>query len=134
MGYYEDSVDKMCEVRINNEDFLKIKETLTRIGIPSAGEKKITNTCHILHKRGKYYIVHFKEMFLLDGKYANITEVDYSRRNKIATILEEWDLLDLVDDSQRVPEQFHVAGIKIIPYSEKKDWTIVQKYDVGGNR
>jgi len=119
------------EVLLNNEDdFLKIKETLTRIGIASRKDKKLFQSCHILHKRGKYYIVHFKELFALDGKTVDIAEDDIKRRNRIATLLEEWDLLNIV-----VPEnaknKSSLSSIKILSFSEKENWELVQKYRIG---
>jgi hypothetical protein len=119
------------EVLLNNEDdFLKIKETLTRIGIASRKDKKLFQSCHILHKRGKYYIVHFKELFALDGKTVDIAEDDVKRRNRIATLLEEWDLLNIV-----VPEnaknKSSLSSIKILSFSEKENWELVQKYRIG---
>jgi hypothetical protein len=133
-------VDDMIEILLpsggNGKDeasraeFLKIKETLTRMGIASRREKKLYQSAHILHKQGKYYICHFKEMFLLDGRQADFTDEDRVRRNIIATRLEEWSLLRIVDPSQTDVEN-KTAYIKIIPHSEKSEWSLVAKYNVG---
>jgi hypothetical protein len=128
---YEWSKEKMIEVTLAKpDDFLKVKETLTRIGISSKKEKKLFITCHILHKRGKYYIVHFKELFLLDGKEANLTLEDVARRNKIIALLQEWKLLSVVDNST-ITNQSTMSAIKIVPYREKKDWELISKYQLG---
>lgn len=113
------------------DNFLKIKETLTRIGVASKKEKTLYQSCHILHKQGKYYLVHFKELFLLDGKKSNFSDDDKARRNTIANLLHEWELLDLVDEEK---SKFPVAPlnqIKIISHKEKADWILVAKYTVG---
>lgn len=128
---YEWSKDKMIEITLAKpDDFLKIKETLTRIGISSKKEKKLYQTCNILHKRGRYYIVHFKEIFLLDGKESNLTLEDVTRRNKIVSLLQEWKLLTVVDNSAIV-NQSTMSAIKIVPYREKKDWELISKYQLG---
>jgi len=124
------------------DDFLKIKETLSRIGIPAkpvengSGKKRLIQSCHILHKKGKYYIVHFKEMFLLDGKTANITSKDIERRNIIANLLEQWGLLEIVDtkyviDDDDLKNNRSLKSLKIISHSQKKDWELVSKYRIG---
>jgi hypothetical protein len=126
------SVEDLLEVTLPKEDdFLKIKETLTRIGVSSKTENKLWQSCHILHKKGKYYIVHFKELFLLDGLSSSIDENDLARRNTIATLLEEWGLLNIVN-----PERIdgHLAGInqiKIIPFKDKNAWQLIPKYHIG---
>lgn len=126
------SVDDLLEVTISKEDdFLKIKETLTRIGVSSKTENKLWQSCHILHKKGKYYIVHFKELFLLDGLSSSIDENDLARRNTIATLLEEWGLLKIVDP-QRIEGQFAgINQIKIIPFKDKNAWQLIPKYHIG---
>ena len=125
------SIDQMIEVTLNEpDDFLKVRETLTRIGVASRKEKKIYQSCHILHKQGKYYIVHFKELFALDGKSANITVNDVQRRNRIAQLLSDWGLVSLVDDS-RVKELAPLNQIKVISFKEKGEWTLESKYNIG---
>jgi hypothetical protein len=123
-------VDSLVEVSLNHEeDFLKVKETLTRIGIASRKEKKLFQSCHILHKQGKYYIVHFKELFLLDGKEANFAEEDVKRRNVIAGLLQEWGLIKLVSKIEQ--DSTALSSIKIIPFKEKNEWELVAKYNIG---
>jgi len=126
-------LDTLIEVKIaEEEDFLKIKETLTRIGVASRKEKKLYQSCHILHKQGRYYIVHFKEMFALDGKPSNFSDEDKGRRNKIANLLQEWGLLSIVPKA--VAEQEPIASmsqIKIINHKEKNDWLLESKYNMG---
>jgi len=112
------------------DDFLKVRETLTRIGVASRKERKIYQSCHILHKQGKYYIVHFKELFALDGKNANITQNDVQRRNRIAQLLSDWGLVRLVDNSQ-VTELAPLNQIKVISFKEKGEWTLESKYNIG---
>jgi hypothetical protein len=129
------SIDSFLEVSLETpEDFLKIKETLTRIGIASRRDKRLFQSCHILHKRNKYYIVHFKELFLLDGKQSDFTEDDIGRRNTIAHLLHEWGLLTILNkpdfESPRVPLNY----IKILSHKEKQDWLIESKYTVGKKR
>jgi len=123
------SIDDMVEVKLKeDDDFLKVKETLTRIGIASRKEKKLFQSCHILHKQGKYYIVHFKELFALDGKPTNISINDFERRNTIAGLLEDWDLVEIIGDSeQRAP----LSQIKVLSYREKDDWILETKYNIG---
>lgn len=113
-----------------SDDFLKVKETLTRIGVASKKNNTLYQSCHILHKQGKYYIVHFKELFALDGKPSDINEDDVSRRNTIAKLLAEWGLLAIVDTSIVEPAD-SMSSIKIIPFSQKKDWNLVAKYNIG---
>jgi len=121
----------MIEVVLKEpDDFLKVRETLTRIGVASRKERKIYQSCHILHKQGKYYIVHFKELFALDGKSANITVNDVQRRNRIAQLLSDWGLVSLVDDS-RVKELAPLNQIKVISFKEKGEWTLESKYNIG---
>lgn len=124
-------VETFVEVSLGQgEDFLKIKETLTRIGVASKKEKKLYQSCHILHKQGRYYIVHFKELFALDGKPTDFTPEDQSRRNAIALLLEEWGLVTVLNrsiESNRAP----LSQIKILPFREKAQWELVAKYNIG---
>ena len=127
---YQWSSDKMVEVLLSEpDDFLKVRETLTRIGVASRKEKKLYQSCHILHKQGKYYIVHFKELFALDGKRANLSVNDVQRRNRIIQLLSDWGLITTVID-----ETLDIAPlnqIKVIAYKEKNNWTLETKYNIG---
>ncbi len=132
--YIDIEISDLLEVELPSPDnFLKVKETLTRIGVCSNKDKKLWQSCHILHKRGKYYITHFKELFALDGLPTNFGEEDLARRNKIATLLEEWGLLKVVDKSKAVPS-CEINQIKILAHSEKKDWTLEPKYHIGKDK
>ena len=123
--------DSMLEVKIKEpDDFLKIRETLTRIGVASRKERKIYQSCHILHKQGRYFIVHFKELFALDGKTANIFVNDIERRNTIAQLLCDWGLVELVSDIQ-VSSKAPLSLIKVLPFKEKNEWTLEPKYNIG---
>lgn len=113
------------------EDFLKVKETLTRIGVSSKTEKKLYQSCHILHKRGRYAIMHFKEMFVLDGLDSDMSTDDLGRRNTIVKLLVEWGLIDAVDPKKYEQPQLSLARLKIIPHKEKKEWSLVPKYHIG---
>jgi len=125
-------VDSLIEVTLkNDEDFLKIKETLTRIGIASRKTDTLYQSCHILHKRQKYFITHFKELFLLDGNEANFDENDVARRNTIIKLLEEWKLLDVVNPESITEPLATMNQIKIIPFSDKTNWNLVAKYTIG---
>ena len=125
------SVDMMVEVSLRQpDDFLKVRETLTRIGVASRKEKKLFQSCHILHKKGKYYIVHFKELFALDGKHANITSNDVERRNRITKLLSDWGLIDIVQES-KLGELAPLNQIKVISYKEKGEWNLESKYNIG---
>lgn len=125
-------VEKLVEVKIAEEqDFLKIKETLTRIGVASRKDKKLYQSCHILHKQGKYYIVHFKELFALDGKATDFSDDDKGRRNTIATLLEDWDLIKIVDPAMTDNPKAPMSQIKILPHKEKNEWELVAKYNIG---
>mgnify|MGYP001409543568 CR=1 FL=1 len=125
------SQDKMIEVRLNEpDDFLKVRETLTRIGVASRKEKKLYQSCHILHKQGKYYIVHFKELFALDGKYANLTINDVQRRNRITRLLVDWGLIQVVKDDL-IFDIAPLNQIKVLPYRDKSEWILEQKYNIG---
>lgn len=123
----------MLEITLNEpDDFLKVKETLTRIGVASSMDKKLFQSCHILHKQGRYFIVHFKELFLLDGKGSNLNKNDLERRNTITTLLADWGLLDIVDTSQSL-DTAPLKQIKIISYKEKSEWELCPKYNIGSN-
>ena len=125
-------VSNLLEITLKAEDdFLKIKETLTRIGISSKKENKLYQSCHILHKRGKYYIVHFKELFSLDGLPSDIDETDIGRRNTISKLLEEWGLLMVVDKEKMNAILTPMNNIKIIPFKEKINWDLCPKYHIG---
>jgi hypothetical protein len=125
-------VEGMIEVTLQNEDdFLKIRETLTRIGVSSRKNKTIYQSCHILHKQGRYYIVHFKELFALDGKPSNFGEEDIARRNTIANLLAEWGLVELVDELKSSEPVAPLSQIKVLPYKEKDEWELVAKYNLG---
>ena len=128
----EKLLESFIEVKFGEEeDFLKIRETLTRIGVASKQEKKLYQSCHILHKQGKYYVVHFKELFALDGKKTDITEEDIGRRNIIAKLLEEWDLLKIVDSEKIKEPKVLLNHIKILSHKDKKDWELCTKYTLG---
>lgn len=116
------------------DDFLKIKETLSRIGVASRKDKTLYQSCHILHKQGKYYIVHFKQMFLLDGKSSDFSEEDRARLNTIVGLLEEWELLDVVHPEQINSPRAQMSEIKVISHKEKSEWNLVTKYNIGGKR
>ena len=115
----------------NKEDFLKIKETLTRIGVSSKKDKKLFQSCHILHKRGRYFIMHFKELFSLDGLESDISDDDVGRRNTIVKLLVEWGLVEAVDPDEYKEPQLSLARLKIIPYGQKKEWQLIPKYHIG---
>jgi len=126
------SLDSLIEVKIGeDEDFLKIKETLTRIGVASRKDKKLYQSCHIFHKQGKYYIVHFKEMFAIDGKPSNFSEEDMGRRNKIIELLQDWGLLKVIEDERIKSPMVLMSQIKVINHKEKGDWTLEAKYNMG---
>ena len=125
-------IDKLIEVKIGEEgDFLKIKETLTRIGVASRKENKLYQSCHIFHKQGKYYIVHFKEMFIIDGKPSNFSDEDMGRRNKIVELLQDWGLLRVVEPEKIKDPMASISQIKIISHKEKNEWTLEAKYNMG---
>ena len=124
----------MVEVRLNHpDDFLKVRETLTRIGVASRGEKKLYQSCHILHKQGKYFIVHFKELFLLDGKTSDFSDNDFQRRNRITKLLSDWGLIDVVLE-ESITDLAPINQIKILPYKEKAEWNLIPKYSIGSKR
>ena len=125
------SQDKMIEVRLNEpDDFLKVRETLTRIGVASRKEKKIYQSCHILHKQGRYYIVHFKELFALDGKHANLTQNDVQRRNRIIQLLSDWGLITILNVN-KITDIAPLNQIKVLAYKEKHEWILETKYNIG---
>jgi len=124
----------MLEVSLNEpDDFLKIRETLTRIGVASRKDQKLFQSCHILHKQGRYFIVHFKELFLLDGKPSNLLENDVQRRNTIATLLADWGLISIITPS-KAKDVAPLRQIKVIPYKEKSQWELCPKYNIGNNQ
>jgi hypothetical protein len=128
---YNWSPDQMIEVTLKEpDDFLKVRETLTRIGVASRKEKKIYQSCHILHKQGKYYIVHFKELFALDGKRANLFVNDVQRRNRIAQLLSDWGLVNVVTTSA-IEDAAPLSQIKVLSYKDKSEWTLESKYNIG---
>ena len=128
------SPSMMVEISLREpDDFLKVRETLTRIGVASRKEKKLYQSCHILHKQGKYYIVHFKELFALDGKYANITVNDVQRRNRIVKLLVDWGLVELLEE-EKIFDIAPLNQIKVIAYKEKGEWTLEQKYNIGSKK
>jgi hypothetical protein len=121
--------EMMLEVGLKEpDDFLKVRETLSRIGVASRKEKKLYQSCHILHKQGRYYIVHFKELFALDGKNTNLNKNDLQRRNTIANLLKDWGLIDVIGELGEVAP---LSQIKVLSYSEKGDWTLETKYNIG---
>ena len=125
------SPDHMVEVTLNEpDDFHKVRETLTRIGVASRKEKKLYQSCHILHKQGRYYIVHFKELFALDGKKANLFENDVQRRNRVTQLLQDWGLVNIVESS-KVNDSAPLSQIKVLSYKDKGDWTLESKYNIG---
>jgi hypothetical protein len=125
------SQDQMVEVLLNEpDDFLKVRETLTRIGVASRKEKKLYQSCHILHKQGRYFIVHFKELFALDGKHANLTVNDVQRRNRIVRLLADWGLVSVVNIDS-VSDIAPLNQIKVLAYKDKNDWVLEQKYNIG---
>jgi hypothetical protein len=128
------SPDMMIEVILNEpDDFLKVRETLTRIGVASRKEKKLYQSCHILHKQGRYYIVSFKELFALDGKHANLTVNDIQRRNRIVQLIADWGLVEVVDVS-KIQDIAPLNQIKVLPHKEKADWILETKYNIGSKR
>ena len=123
--------DSMVEVKLSQpDDFLKVRETLSRIGVASRKEKKLYQYCHILHKQGRYYIVHFKELFALDGKTANLTQNDVQRRNRITQLLSDWGLISIVND-ETITDIAPLNQIKVLAYKEKGEWELESKYNIG---
>ena len=128
------SQDQMVEVLLNEpDDFLKVRETLTRIGVASRKEKKLYQSCHILHKQGRYFIVHFKELFALDGKHANLTVNDVQRRNRIVRLLADWGLITVVSPDA-VMDIAPLNQIKVLAYRDKSEWVLEQKYNIGSKK
>lgn len=126
--------DMMIEVSLSEpDDFLKVRETLTRIGVASRKEKKLYQSCHILHKQGRYYIVHFKELFALDGKHANLTVNDIQRRNRIVKLISDWGLVSVINP-ELITDIAPLNQIKVLAYKEKSDWVLEQKYSIGKKR
>jgi hypothetical protein len=131
MIYYDWTPESMLEVSLPEPDnFLKVRETLTRIGIASRKDKKLYQSCHILHKQGRYFIVHFKELFALDGKESNITANDVERRNTIAGLLQDWGLLKILH-SEQADQKASLSQIKVVSHKEKNEWELVPKYNIG---
>jgi len=128
------SPDQMVEVTLNEpDDFLKVRETLTRIGVASRKEKKLYQSCHILHKQGRYYLVHFKELFALDGKHANLTVNDVQRRNRIIQLLADWGLIT-VNNVTKIQDLAPLNQIKVLSYKDKGDWVLETKYNIGSKK
>ncbi len=128
------TADSLVEVTLRSpDDFLKCRETLTRIGVASRTENKLYQSCHILHKQGKYYIVHFKELFLLDGKHSDFSDNDLQRRNRITKLLADWGLVDVVN-AEMITEVSSVSQIKILPHKEKANWELIPKYSIGSKK
>ena len=131
----EKIVSELVEVTFpEKDDFLKIRETLSRIGVASRREQELFQSCHILHKRGHYYITHFKELFKLDGKPSNLDESDIARRNTIVSLLEQWKLVSVVNKQQIEEPKAPLSQIKIIPFREKSEWKLTTKYSIGGSK
>jgi len=125
-------VDSLVEVSLKEgDDFLKVRETLTRVGVASRKDRKLFQSCHILHKQGKYYIVHFKELFKLDGKPSSISQEDIGRRNTITNLLAEWGLIGIVDSNSTLEPIAPLSQVKIIPFKDKEDWELIAKYNIG---
>lgn len=132
MNKGEDVVKSLVEVTlVDEENFLKVKETLTRIGVASKRDNTLYQSCHILHKRSKFYIVHFKEMFLLDGKNSDFDDIDKGRRNTIIRLLSEWGLIEIINPAEIEEPVTPVSEIKIIPFSQKNKWNLIPKYSIG---
>lgn len=128
------TANDLIEIRLTQpDDFLKVRETLTRIGVASKTENKLYQSCHILHKQGRYYIVSFKELFLLDGKDSDLSENDVQRRNRITKLLSDWGLVQVVHP-ERIEQMVPVSQIKILPHKEKSEWELVPKYSIGSSQ
>ena len=128
------SSDQMIEISLGEpDDFLKVRETLTRIGVASRKEKKIYQSCHIMHKQGRYFIVHFKELFALDGKHANLTQNDVQRRNRIVQLLADWGLVDIMN-VEKIQDIAPLNQIKVLSYKDKGDWILETKYNIGSKK
>ena len=128
-------VEALVEIKLKQpDDFLKVKETLTRIGVASKKDKTLYQSCHILHKQSRYYIVHFKELFMLDGKPSNFSDNDAARRNTIVNLLSEWDLVQIVDNDKVKDNVVPINQLKIISFKEKDEWNLVAKYNIGNKK
>ena len=128
-------IDNMLEISFKeNDDFLKIRETLTRIGVASRKDRTLYQSCHILHKRGRYYLVHFKELFALDGKTSNFSENDEARRNTVANLLSEWELITLVEADKSAEPTVPLSQLKILSFKEKDEWELTPKYNIGNKK
>jgi len=126
------NIESLVEVKlVEEDDFLKVRETLTRIGVASKKNRTLYQSCHILHKQGRYYIVHFKELFALDGKPTDFTDEDIARRNTVANLVAEWGLVSIIDSSKTKEPRAPISTIKILPFKEKDDWNLVAKYNIG---
>ena len=126
------SQENMLEIGLNEpDDFLKVRETLSRMGVASRKERKLYQSCHILHKQGRYFITHFKELFALDGKPASLVKNDIERRNTIATLLADWELIEILDNNKVVNQRAPLSQIKILHFKEKNDWNLSAKYNIG---
>ena len=131
----ENLIAELIEIRLKApEDFLKIRETLTRIGVAPKNERRLYQSCHILHKQKRYYIVHFKELFSLDGKPTDLTENDIARRNTVTNLLEDWELIKIVKKEQTVEPTVSLSQVKILSHKEKNDWQLVPKYNIGSKK
>ena len=129
------TVETLLEIRLKqDDDFLKVRETLTRIGVASRKDKKLYQSCHILHKKGRYYIVHFKELFSLDGKPTDFDDSDLGRRNTIANLLAEWGLIEIVQQEVSKSPIAPLSQIKVISYGERNDWELITKYNIGNKK
>ncbi len=129
------NLEQMIEVKLSNDDdFLKVRETLTRIGVASRKDRTLYQSCHILHKQGRYFIVHFKELFALDGKPTDFEDADIGRRNAIANLLAEWGLIELLEPDKSANPVAPISQIKVLPYKEKDQWTLTPKYNIGKKR
>jgi hypothetical protein len=129
------TVETLLEIRLKqDDDFLKVRETLTRIGVASRKDKKLYQSCHILHKKGKYYIVHFKELFSLDGKPTDFDDSDLGRRNTIANLLAEWGLIEIVQQEVSKSPIAPLSQIKVISYGERNEWELITKYNIGNKK
>ena len=129
------NLEQMVEVKLNyDDDFLKVRETLTRIGVASRKDRTLYQSCHILHKQGRYFIVHFKELFALDGKPTDFEDADIGRRNAIANLLAEWGLIELLEPEKSKDPIAPISQIKVLPFKEKDQWTLTPKYNIGKKR
>lgn len=130
-----DLISSFVEITLPKpENFLTVKETLTRIGVASHKDKKLYQSCHILHKKGQYYIVHFKELFMLDGKQSDFTDEDKGRRNTIVNLLNEWEMVKVKDEEQIQDPVAGLGQIKVLPFKEKENWELIPKYRIGGKK